>query len=300
MALFDRDKVYLGITPTGWTNDDKPGIGDDIPFEQCVSEMALAGFEGCSVGHKYPKDPGVLKRELDLRGLRVSEPWASTYFTVEEMEDRTVESFREQMAFIKEMGGSDVVVAELGHAVHQQPVFVLANKPVFSDEQWGRMVEGLNRLGRMAAEDDMRLCYHHHMGTGVQTRSEVDRLMNDTDPEVVHLLLDTGHLYWAGDDPLDMARAHAGRIRHVHLKDIRQDILGRCMERKMSFLESVMEGAFTVPGDGVIDFEPIFRTLADAGYEGWLVVEAEQDPHKANPLEYAKKARSYLREVIGF
>lgn len=300
MALFDRDKVYLGITPTGWTNDDKPGIGDDIPFEQCVSEMALAGFEGCSVGHKYPKDPAVLKRELDLRGLRVSEPWASTYFTVEEMEDRTVESFRQQMAFIKEMGGSDVVVAELGHAVHQQPVFVLANKPVFSDEQWGRMVEGLNRLGRMAAEDDMRLCYHHHMGTGVQTRSEVDRLMNDTDPEVVHLLLDTGHLYWAGDDPLDMARAHAGRIRHVHLKDIRQDVLGRCMERKMSFLESVMEGAFTVPGDGVIDFEPIFRTLADAGYEGWLVVEAEQDPNKANPLEYAMKARSYLREVIGF
>ena len=300
MALFDRDKVYLGITPTGWTNDDKPGIGDDIPFEQCVSEMALAGFEGCSVGHKYPKDPAVLKRELDLRGLRVSEPWASTYFTVEEMEDRTVESFRQQMAFIKEMGGSDVVVAELGHAVHQQPVFVLANKPVFSDEQWGRMVEGLNRLGRMAAEDDMRLCYHHHMGTGVQTRSEVDRLMNDTDPEVVHLLLDTGHLYWAGDDPLDMALAHADRIRHVHLKDIRQDVLGRCMERKMSFLESVMEGAFTVPGDGVIDFEPIFRTLAEAGYEGWLVVEAEQDPNKANPLEYAMKARSYLREVIGF
>jgi inosose dehydratase len=297
--VFDRDRVYLGITPTGWTNDDKPGIGDDIPFEQCVSEMALAGFEGCSVGHKYPKDPEVLKRELELRGLRVSEPWASTYFTVAEMEDRTLESFRQQMAFIKEMGGTDVVVAELGHAVHQQPVFVLANKPVFSDEQWGRMVEGLNRLGRMAAEEDMRLCYHHHMGTGVQTRAEVDRLMNDTDPEVVHLLFDTGHLYWAGDDPLDMARAYADRIKHVHLKDIREDVLDRCMEHKMSFLESVIEGAFTVPGDGVIDFEPIFRTLADAGYEGWLIVEAEQDPHKANPLEYAKKARAYLRQVAG-
>ncbi|MDQ3659600.1 MAG: myo-inosose-2 dehydratase [Actinomycetota bacterium] len=297
--MFDRDKVYLGITPTGWTNDDMPGLGDDIPFEQCVSEMALAGFEGCSVGHKYPKDPEVLKRELGLRGLRVSEPWASTLFTVAEMEDRTVEGFRQQMAFIKEMGGTDVVVAELGHAVHQQPVYVLANKPIFSDEQWGRMVEGLNRLGRMAAEEDMRLCYHHHMGTGVQTRAEVDRLMNDTDPEVVHLLFDTGHLYWAGDDPLDMARAYADRIKHVHLKDIRKDVLDHCMERKMSFLESVIEGAFTVPGDGVIDFEPIFRTLADAGYEGWLVVEAEQDPHKANPLEYAKKARAYLRQVTG-
>jgi len=297
--MFDRNKVYLGITPTGWTNDDMPGLGDDIPFEQCVSEMALAGFEGCSVGHKYPKDPEVLKRELGLRGLRVSEPWASTLFTVAEMEDRTVEGFRRQMAFIKEMGGTDVVVAELGHAVHQQPVYVLANKPIFSDEQWGRMVEGLNRLGRMAAEEDMRLCYHHHMGTGVQTRAEVDRLMNDTDPEVVHLLFDTGHLYWAGDDPLDMARAYADRIKHVHLKDIRKDVLDHCMERKMSFLESVIEGAFTVPGDGVIDFEPIFRTLADAGYEGWLVVEAEQDPHKANPLEYAKKARAYLRQVTG-
>lgn len=298
--MFDTDKVYLGITPTGWTNDDMPGIGDYIPFEQCVSEMALAGFEGCSVGHKFPKDPKVLRAALELRGLRVSEPWASTHFTVAEMEDRTVEGFRQQMAFIKEMGGTDVVVAELGLAVHQQPVFVLANKPVFSDEQWGRMVEGLNRLGRMAAEEDMRLCYHHHMGTGVQTRAEVDRLMNDTDPEVVHLLLDTGHLYWAGDDPLDMARAHADRIKHVHLKDIRKDVLDRCTERKLSFLESVIEGAFTVPGDGVIDFEPIFRTLADAGYEGWLVVEAEQDPAKANPLEYAMKARSYLREVIGF
>ena len=297
--MFDRERVYLGITPTGWTNDDMPGLGDDIPFEQCVSEMALAGFEGCSVGHKYPKDPEVLKRELGLRGLRVSEPWASTLFTVAEMENRTVEGFRQQMAFIKEMGGTDVVVAELGHAVHQQPVYVLANKPIFSDEQWGRMVEGLNRLGRMAAEEDMRLCYHHHMGTGVQTRAEVDRLMNDTDPEVVHLLFDTGHLYWAGDDPLDMARAYAERIKHVHLKDIRQDVLDHCMERKMSFLESVIEGAFTVPGDGVIDFEPIFRTLADAGYEGWLIVEAEQDPHKANPLEYAKKARAYLGQVTG-
>jgi inosose dehydratase len=298
--MFDRDKVYLGITPTGWTNDDMPGIGDNIPFEQCVSEMALAGFEGCSVGHKFPKDPKVLKAALELRGLRVSEPWASTHFTAAEMEDRTVEGFRQQMAFIKEMGGTDVVVAELGHAVHQEPVFVLANKPVFSDEQWGRMVEGLNRLGRMAAEEDMRLCYHHHMGTGVQTRAEVDRLMSDTDPEVVHLLLDTGHLYWAGDDPLEMARVHADRIKHVHLKDIRKDVLDRCTERKLSFLESMLEGAFTVPGGGVIDFEPIFLTLADAGYEGWLVVEAEQDPARANPLEYAMKARSYLRKVIGF
>lgn len=297
--MFDPDKVFLGITPTGWTNDDLPTLGDEIPFERTVSEMALAGFQGCSVGHKYPTDTKVLKRELELRGLRVSEPWASTHFTVKDMEERTVARFKEQMAFIKEMGGTDIVVAELGHAVHQQPVAVIPNKPVFDDYQWKAMVVGLERLGQMAADEGMRLCYHHHMGTGVMTRAEVDRLMNDTDAELVNLLFDTGHLYWAGDDPLDMAKAYADRIKHVHLKDIRKDVLDRCTEARLSFLESVVEGAFTVPGDGVIDFRPILQVLSDAGFEGWLVVEAEQDPHKANPLEYALKARAYLREVTG-
>jgi len=300
MALFDRGKVFLGITPTGWTNDDMPGLGDDIPFEQCVSEMALAGFEGCSVGHKFPTDTEVLKAELELRGLRVSEPWASTFFTANEMERQTYDLFERQMRFIKEMGGTDIVLAELGQAVHQQPVAVLSNKPVFTEEQWDALIEGLHALGRRAVENGMRICYHHHMGTGVQNRSEVDRLMSSTDPELVNLLLDTGHLYWAGDDPLDMARAYADRIKHVHLKDIRQEILEESTRRGRSFLESVVAGVFTVPGDGVIDFEPIFRTLADSGYEGWLVVEAEQDAAKAKPLLYAKKARAYLREVIGF
>ncbi len=297
--MFDADKVFLGITPTGWTNDDLPTLGHETPFEQTVSEMALAGFQGCSVGHKYPTDTKVLKRELELRGLRVSEPWASTHFTVNGMEERTVARFKEQMAFIKEMGGTDIVVAELGHAVHQQPVAVIPNKPVFDDDQWKAMVVGLEGLGRMAADEGMRLCYHHHMGTGVMTRAEVDRLMNDTDPQLVHLLFDTGHLYWAGDDPLDMAKAYADRIKHVHLKDIRKDVLDRCTEARLSFLESVVEGVFTVPGDGDIDFKLILQVLSDAGFEGWLIVEAEQDPHKANPLEYALKARAYLREVTG-
>jgi inosose dehydratase len=297
--MFDKDKVWLGITPTGWTNDDMPTLGDENQFERIVSEMALAGFQGCSVGHKFPTDTAVLKRELDIRGLRVSEPWVSTLFTVKDMEERTIENFKQQMAFIKEMGGTDIVVAELGHAVHQQPVAVLPNKPVFDDDQWKAMVAGLEGLGKMATDAGMRLCYHHHMGTGVMFRPEVDRLMNDTDPNLVHLLLDTGHLYWAGDDPLDMAKAYADRIKHVHLKDIRDDVLKRCTEQRLSFLESMLEGVFTVPGDGVIDFEPILQVLSDHNYEGWLMVEAEQDHRKANPLEYAMKARSYLREVTG-
>lgn len=297
--MFDRDRVSVGITPTGWTNDDYPLLGDDISFGQCVSEMALAGFEGCSVGHKYPKDPEILAEELGRRGLRVSEPWTSLFFTVNDMRERTIEGFERSMAFIKRMGGSHVVVAELGHAVHQQPVPPIVNKPVFDDAQWAAMVSGLNELGRLAAEAGMVMCYHHHMGTGVMTRAEVDRLMNDVDPEVVHLLLDTGHLYWAGDDPLALARAYADRIRHVHLKDIRHDVMQACNARHLSFIESIIEGVFTVPGDGVIDFKPIFETLADADYAGWLMVEAEQDARKANPLDYARMARRYLRETAG-
>jgi inosose dehydratase len=297
--VFEPGKVRLGITPTGWTNDDLPTLGEEIPFEQCVSEMALAGYEGCSVGHKFPTDAGELRAALELRGLRVSGPWHSTYFTVEAMEGQTVEGFKRQMAFIAEMGGTDIGLAELGHAVHQQPVALKPNKPIFSDDQWKVLVEGLNRLGAMAQAEGMRLCYHHHMGTGVQTREEVDRLMADTDPEAVHLLLDTGHLYWAGGDPLALARDHADRIKHVHLKDIRRPTMEECDRRGLSFLEGVKAGTFTVPGDGDIDFAPILQALADSGFEGWLMVEAEQDPSKAHPLTYAKMAREHLREIAG-
>ena len=298
-GMFDPDHVFVGITPTGWTNDDFPLLGNDISFGQIVSEMALAGYQGCSVGHKFPKDEAVLKAELDRRGLRVSEPWHSTFFTVNNMRERSIEAFHDTMGFIKRMGGTTVVVAELGQAVHQQAVPPIANKPHFTDEQWGAMTSGLNELGRIATDAGMTLCYHHHMGTGVMTRAETDRLMAETDPDLVHLLLDTGHLYWAGDDPLAMAQAYAGRIRHVHLKDIRQDVMERCNAANLSFLESVMEGVFTVPGDGAIDFAPIFRTLADAGYRGWLMVEAEQDAAKANPLDYARMARAYIRDTAG-
>jgi inosose dehydratase len=301
MAMFDRDKIRFAIMPTCWTNDDFPWVGDHIPFEQCVSEMALAGFEGCSVGHKYPTDVPTLKKELGLRGLQVSEPWVSLYFTNADMADLTVEAFRRQIAFIKELGGERIVVAELGHSVHQlAEVAVLPNKPVFDDEQWTRLVDGLHEVGKLTREAGLDLCYHHHMGSGVQTRAEVDRLMAATDPDLVHLLLDTGHLLWGGDDPLELARAHAGRIRHVHLKDIRPDVMAEAVAKRWSFYQAMMAGVFTVPGDGCIDFPPILQTLADAGYEGWFSVEAEQDARKANPLEYALKARAYLREVVGF
>jgi inosose dehydratase len=296
----DPGQVRLGVTPTLWWNDDFPSIDIGIPFGQCVSEMALAGFSGCSIGHKYPTDPAVLKPALDLRGLQVSEPWVSTYFTINDMEQQTVDNFEDRLAFLKAVGGTDIVVAEFGGSSHLQPIALFANRPVFTDRQWDSLAGGLNRLGKIAASAGMRLCYHHHMGTGVMTRADVDRLMASTDPGLVHLLLDTGHLAFAGDDPLAAARAHADRIKHVHLKDVRPEVLSTVLRENLSFQDAIEAGVFTVPGDGAIDFVPILQTLADAGYQGWLVVEAEQDPAKANPLEYALKARAYLRDVLGW
>ncbi len=299
--MFEPDQVLLGITPTGWTNDDLPGLGAEIPYEQCLSEIALAGFDGCSLGHTFPRDPVVLGEALRLRGLRISEPWVSTYFTAREMRERTVAEFVRRMDFLQALGGAggeaDLVVAELGGAVHQQPVNLRANRPRLDDRGWKELTDGLDELGALAAERGRRLCYHPHMGTVVQDRSDIDRLMAATDPSLVHLLLDTGHLSWAGGDPVDLVRDHGPRIGHVHLKDLRAEVLAEAGES--SFLQAVLAGVFTVPGDGAIDFVPVLRALALTGYRGWLTVEAEQDPAKAHPLTYALKARGYLREVAG-
>lgn len=294
------DRVKLGVCCTLWWNDDFPTIDADISFGQAVSEMALAGFQGCSIGHKYPSDPAVLKAALDLRGLRVSEPWTSTYFTINKMQQKTIDSFEETLTRIKALGGTELVVAEFGASSHLLPIDVFTNRPVFTDAQWDALTAGLNHLGKIATSAGMKLSYHHHMGTGVMTRADVDRLMASTDPALVHLLLDTGHAAFAGDDPLDLARAYAGRIGHVHLKSIRPEVVSRVREEGLSFQEAVELGVFTVPGDGAIDFRPILDVLADADYQGWLVVEAEQDPNKAIPLEYAKKARAYLADVLGW
>jgi inosose dehydratase len=302
-GLADRlgpDKVKLGVCCTLWWNDDFPTIDAGISFGQAVSEMALAGFQGCSIGHKYPSDAAVLKAALDLRGLQVSEPWTSTYFTISRMRHKTIAAFEETLAHVKALGGTELVVAEFGASSHLLPVDVFANRPVFTDAQWDALTAGLNELGKIANSAGMKLSYHHHMGTGVMTRADVDRLMASTDPELVHLLLDTGHIAFAGDDPLDLAQAYADRIGHVHLKSIRPEVVSRVREEGLSFQEGVELGVWTVPGDGSIDFRPILEALAEADYRGWLVVEAEQDPNTAVPLEYAKKARTYLAGVLGW
>ena len=293
------EKVKLAIAPIAWTNDDMPDLGSENTFEQCVSEMALAGFTGTEVGNKYPKDTAVLKKALELRGLNVASAWFSAFLTTKPFEETKTE-FIKHRDFLHAMGAKVIVVSEQGHSVQGQidtPVF--DKKPVFTDGEWKNLADGLNKLGEIAKEKDMKIVYHHHMGTGVQTEEEVDKLMSMTDETLVYLLYDSGHLKFSGEDTISVLKKYINRIKHVHLKDTRPEVVEKVKNEKWSFLKAVREGAFTVPGDGCIDFEPIFKILDENNYEGWFVVEAEQDPAKANPLEYAIKARKYIKEKAG-
>lgn len=298
--MFDSKKVKVGICPIGWTNDDMPDLGKENTFEQAVSEMALAGFSGTEVGNKYPKDTNVLKRALEIRNIQIASAWFSSFLTTKPYEE-TEKAFIEHRDFLNEMGAKVIVVSEQGHSIQGQmdtPIF--DGKYHFNEDEWNLLAHGLNKLGKLAEDKGMKIVYHHHMGTGVQTTGEIDKLMSMTDENLVYLLFDTGHLVYSGEDPIAILNKYASRIKHVHLKDIRAEVLEKVKKEKMSFLRGVRAGAFTVPGDGCINFEPIFKTLEENNYEGWLLVEAEQDPAIANPFEYAMKARKYIKEKIGF
>lgn len=292
--------VKLGIAPIAWTNDDLPELGGENTFEQCVSEMALAGFTGSEVGNKYPKDPTVLQPALALRGIEICNAWFST-FLISRPYEETEKAFEAHVAFLAAMGAKVVGVSEQSYStqgIQTQPVF--EGKYEMNDEQWALLCDGLNRLGKLSLEKyGVALTFHHHMGTVVQTAAETDRLMAGTDANYVSLLFDSGHFAYCGEDPVAQVRKHAKRIRHVHLKDIRPDVVAQVKKEKLSFLEGVRQGAFTIPGDGCVDFDSIFKVLSENGYEGYMVVEAEQDPAKANPLEYAIRARKFIREHAG-
>ncbi|WP_029451258.1 myo-inosose-2 dehydratase [Clostridium algidicarnis] len=294
--MLNSKKVKLGIAPIAWTNDDMPDLGKENTFDQCLSEVALSGFKGTEVGNKYPRDVKVLKRALELRGLEIASAWFSSFLTTKPYEETKAE-FIKHRDFLHDLGSSVIVVAEQGYSIQGElDTAVFGGKHHFNEEEWELLGSGLNKLGKLAQDKGMKVVYHHHMGTGVQTTAEIDKLMSITDENLVYLLFDSGHLVYSGEDHIAILKKYINRIKHVHLKDIRPEIVKEVKDQKLSFLKGVRLGAFTVPGDGSIDFKPIFKILEENNYEGWLLVEAEQDPAKANPFEYAVKARKYIKE----
>ena len=294
----NKDNIKLGIAPIAWTNDDMPDLGAENTFRQCVSEMALAGFSGCEVGNKYPKDVKELKKQLDMRGLSIANQWFSSFILTQPME-KVERDFAAQCEFLHAMGAKIIGASEQSYSIQGTDIPVFEGKYVMNAQEWEKLAAGLNKLGKIAQSYGISLTYHHHMGTVVQTAEETDRLMEMTDPNLFSLLYDTGHLAYCGEDVTEVLRKHVGRVKHVHLKDIRPDVVNKVRAERLSFLQGVRAGTFTVPGDGAIDFAPVFDILDRAGYKGWMIVEAEQDPAAADPLEYALKARKYIAEKAG-
>ena len=295
----DKTRIKLAIAPIGWTNDDMPDLGRENTFEQCISETALAGFTGTEVGNTYPADARELKKALDLRKLTVCSQWYSTHFITRPL--REIEAdFREKLKFLKILGARAVNPSEQTRSCQGLgDIGVHAGKAQFSADEWKMVIRGSSALGRIAREEGFKLCMHHHMGTGVQTLEETERFLSGTDPEAVFITYDSGHFFYSGSSPVEALERLVSRVGHVHLKDIRPRVHKCALKEDWPFMKAVREGIFTVPGDGCIDFPALFRILDKAAYQGWMVVEAEQDPAKANPFEYALKARDYIRTHAG-
>ncbi|MEB5781842.1 myo-inosose-2 dehydratase [Staphylococcus pseudoxylosus] len=288
--------IRCACAPIAWTNDDMPELGSENSFEQCISEMALAGYEGTEIGNKYPRNPEVLKSYLEPRGLSIASAWISLYLTSKPYEV-TAEAFIKHRDFLYEMGAKVIVVSEQGNSIQGKLDKALyIDKPTFTEEEWQLLSEGLEKLGELAHEKDMEIVYHHHMGTGIQTTEEIDELMERTSKDNVSLLFDTGHLVVSGENPIEIFNKHVDRIKHIHFKDVRPEIKEAVDKENQCFLDGVRKGMFTVPGDGAIDFEPILNLIYQSDYKGWIVVEAEQDPSVANPFIYAKKAKEYMAQ----
>lgn len=293
--------VRIGTNPIAWSNDDLPELGGDTPLETCLSEARQAGFSGIEKGNKFPTGPVALRAVLGRHHLEFVSGWYGA-----ELRNRTVEqeiaAMRPHLELLRACGCAVMVFAETSATVQGRRDVPVAQRPVMREDEWPVFLERIDKLGGWMAAQGVRIAFHHHMGTVIETAHEIDRLMAGTS-DSVGLLFDTGHLTFAGADPSAIARRWAHRINHVHAKDVRRDVLAQARQGRWSFLDSIVAGVFTVPGDGSVDFDATLRPLAETGYSGWLIVEAEQDPAKAHPLTYARAGYTHLRstaEGVGF
>jgi myo-inosose-2 dehydratase len=286
--------IRLGVNPIIWSNDDLRELGAETSLETCLSQAREIGFEGMELGHKFPHDPSGLKEVLARFGLACVSGWYSAGLL--ELDARAeLARLRPHLDLLKEAGSSVLVFADVSGAVHGDPRRPLSERPRMRPGAWPEFGRRLSEVAASTAAEGVRLAYHHHMGTLVQSAADIEALMDATGSEV-GLLLDTGHATFAGADPVSLARRYATRIAHVHAKDVRAAVQKRALGENWSFLQAVVEGVFTVPGDGCVDFEQVFRELR--GYAGWLVLEAEQDPKRADPMTYASLGYRNLRRLV--
>ena len=287
--------IKLGIAPIAWSNDDMPELGGDTTLEQCLSEASKAGFTGIESGGKFPKNSKELIPKLEKENLQLCSGWYGATL-LKNTPKEEFELMREQMDLFKDCKSPCMVFAEVTNSVQGDPKTPLSKKPKLSEDEWKLLISRINEISKMMIDENMPLAYHHHMGTVIETEDETRRLIEST-IDSVKLLIDTGHMLFAGGNSIKLTEDFIERIIHVHCKDIRKNVLEKSLKNDSTFRQAFLDGAFTVPGDGCIDYKPFLTVLKNKNYEGWLVVEAEQDPVKANPFEYAKIGYNYLSKI---
>lgn len=289
-------KAKLGIAPIAWWNDDLAELSDDVSLEECLRQASVAGFTGMETGRRFPMDPAVLGPILKQYGISVCGGWFSGLLLDGDIEIEK-ERIAAQMALFKAMNAPCIVYGETARTVQGDRSKPLATKPKLSEDEIKTYARKMTEFGEWCADQGMPLSYHHHMAAAIETEEELDLFMKHSGAGIP-LLFDAGHMAFAGGDVLRVIDKHHKRISHVHTKDVRMEVINKLDRTKESFLDAVIKGAFTVPGDGSLDFEAIVKKLASYGYEGWFVVEAEQDPVKSPPLEMAKIGHKELLRVM--
>ena len=288
--------VKLGIAPIAWSNDDMPELGGNTTLEQCLSEASQAGFIGIESGGKFPKTSEELIPKLQEFNLNLCSGWYGANLRKNSIiEEKNL--IQDQLKLFKDCKSPCMVFAEVSGSVQGDPDRNLSTRPKMDLDEAKEYYAKISEMGKFLEDEGMPLAYHHHMGTVIETEEDTIRLLENTD-DSVKLTLDTGHMLFAQGNSLKILKDFYERIAHIHCKDIRKNVLDKSLTEDFSFRAAFLEGAFTVPGDGCIDYKPLFDVLKEKNYSGWLVVEAEQDPAKANPFEYAKIGFNYLNKIL--
>jgi len=285
--------IRFGVSPIAWVNDDMPELGGDTPLETILADARDIGFSGVELGGKFPRRAAVLRPLLAGYGLDLVGGWYSGQLLVRDVEAE-IAAAQDHIALLKAMGSTVFVHAETSNAIHGRRDAPLTATPRLDAAGWALLGERLTGFADHVAGQGLAFAYHHHLGTVVERPEDLDAFLEATG-EVVGLTLDTGHAALGGLDPAAVIRAHPRRIAHVHCKDVRRPVFEAVRARGGSFLDGVLAGMFTVPGDGGLDYGEVMRALAEIGYAGWIVVEAEQDPAVADPRAYGELGLRTLR-----
>ncbi|MFY8142310.1 MAG: myo-inosose-2 dehydratase [Caulobacter sp.] len=287
--------IRFGVSPIAWINDDMPELGGDTPLESVLADCQAIGFEGVELGGVFPRDPAVLKPLLDRYGLDLVGGWYSGNLLAHSAEDE-IAALQPHLALLKAMGCTVFIHAETSNAIHGARDTALSATPRLDAEGWTRFGARLTKVADYIAAQGLKFAYHHHLGTVVERPQDLEAFLGATGPSV-GLTVDTGHAALGGVDPVALIRAHPERVAHVHCKDVRREVFQSVIGQKGgSFLDGVLAGMFTVPGDGGLDYAAVMQALAEINYSGWIIVEAEQDPAIANPRQYGEMGLATLKK----